>query len=226
MPDIYGVTFGDKHSYRDWGVFWNGQSNTPPTPQRTFVNVPFRNGTLDVTIALTDKIMYNSRTLTLDFMVGDNDLSWPELYSMILADIQGKALHITLDTDPDFYWDAYNCTVGAPTAESGLGKFTVTCECFPYKLKHALTQETITVNSTNITKVFHNSRMEVNPTFVTSAEVQLVWVNKYGTTVTIAMGAGTHTYSNIEFLEGDNTLKFNKLSNDATVVVSYREGEL
>ena len=68
--------------------------------------------------------------------------------------------------------------------------------------------------------------MEVNPTFVTNAEVQLVWVNKYGTTVTIAMSAGTHTYSNIEFLEGENTIKFNKLSSNATVVVSYREGEL
>lgn len=227
MRDIYGVTFGNKHSFYDWGIYWNGQSNTPPTPQKTFVKVPFRNGLLDVTSALTDKIFFEKRTLTLDFIFDDiGKRTWPELRSEILGDIHGKTMHVTLDTDPDYYWDAYSCELGAPSDENGLEKFTVTCECFPYKLRKALTTRNILVNGSGIIHKFINSRMEVNPTFVTDAEVQMIWTDKYGSTVTVAMGAGTHTYSNIEFLEGENILRFNKLSSNANVTISYREGEL
>lgn len=226
MPEVYGVTFGDKHSYLDWGIYWNGKSNTPPTPLKSLIQVPFKNGVLDATRALTDKIIYGSRTMTLDFMVGDNLRTWPELYSEIIGSIHGRSMQITLDTDPDYYWEAYTVEVGAPTEEEGLGKFTVTCECFPYKMKKTLTKKTITVNGAGKTLVCQNSRMEVNPTFVTTANVQVVWVNKYGTTVTIAMSAGTHTYDNIEFSQGNNLLTFNKLSSNANVTVLYREGEL
>lgn len=225
MPE-YGVTFGSVHSYRDWGVSWNGQSNTPPESMRALVEVPYRNGVLDVTGALTNKIFYKTRTLTLEFIADGNTISWPKLRSKILSDIHGRALHVTLDSDPDFYWDAYHCEVSDFNAEEGLLSFSVECEVFPYKLKQNLTSQTFIISDVNVSKVFSNSRMEVNPTIFNAQEVQVKFTDSSGTISTIVMSPGTHVFDNIEFVKGDNTLIFSKVSANASVTVSYREGEL
>ena len=226
MERMYGVTFGNKHSYNDWGIYWNGYSEDSPEPQRVLVEVPYRNGLLDVTRALTDKIFYKSRKVSFDFIVFENDRTWPEVRAMIQGAIHGQSLHVILDTDPDYYWDAYNCTISTPSPDGEMLNFSIECECFPYKLKNTITTRTITVTGAEQTLNCVSSRMEVNPTFVTNQEVQVIFVNSDGTRVTIAMSAGTHTYDDIEFREGNNVLTFNKLSNNATVEVLYQEGEL
>ena len=226
MERMYGVTFGDKHSYNDWGVYWNGYSEDSPEPQRLLFEVPYRNGLLDATAALTNKIFYKARKLTFDFIVYDNDRSWPEVRAMILGDIHGRSFHVILDTDPEWYWDVYNCTISTPNADGEFLRFSVECNCFPYKMKNTLTNREIVVNSTGMTLTCPNSRMEVNPTFTTDHDVQVLFENADGTSVTIVMNTGTHTYDNIEFIKGNNVLTFNKLTDNATVQVSYREGEL
>lgn len=223
---MYGVTFGNNHSYNDWGIYWNGYSEGSPEPQRLLFEVPYRNGKLDATKALTDKIFYKSRVVSFDFIVYENERTWPEVRAMITGAIHGQTLHIIMDTDPDYYWEAYNCTISEYSNEEEFMKFTVECECFPYKLKNNLTKRVITVTGANQILNCLNSRMEVNPTFFTDKEVQVKFVSKDGTISTIAMSPGKHTYDNIEFLEGNNVLTFNKLSNNAVVEVSYREGEL
>lgn len=226
MERMYGVTFGNKHSYNDWGIYWNGYSEDSPEPQRLLFEVPYRNGLLDATRALTDKIFYKSRKINFDFIVYDNNRTWPEIRSLILGDVHGRSLHVTLDTDLDYYWDAYNCTISTPSAEEEFLKFSIECECFPYKLKKQVTEKTILVNDTDKVLICPNSRMEVNPTFLTDVEVQVKYTTPSGTLLTLAMGPGTHTFDNIEFVRGANTLVFNKITNNATVKVSYQEGEL
>ena len=226
MDRIYGVTFGDKHSFDDWGIYWNGYSEDPPEPQRVMVEVPFRNGLLDATVALTNKIFYKARKVTFDFIVYENDRSWPEVRSMINGDIHGRSLHIIRDTDLDYYWDAYNCKVSNYSNEEEFMKFSIECECFPYKLKNTITTKSVSVTGPNITLTCPNSRMDVNPTFVTNHEVQVLFTNSEGEQLTLAISEGTHTFDVIEFAQGDNVLIFNKLSANANVTVSYREGEL
>lgn len=227
MPLEYpGITFGDKHSFIDWGVYWNGATYDPPSPQKTLISVPYKHGKLNVTKALTDKIFYDSRKISFDFEVYDHTLTWPEIRAMILGDIHGIECKIIVDTDPDFYWTAYNCEVSSPEAEEDVLKFSIECECFPYKLRTTESRRTVLVNGQGITTVFDNGRMEVNPVFVTDQEVQMIFTANDGSTYTIAMSAGTHMYDEIEFVKGENALTFNKLTNDATVQISFRQGEL
>lgn len=229
MERMYGVTFGDKHSFNDWGIYWNGSSKDSPEPQRLLFEVPYRNGVLDATRGLTDKIFYKTRKITFDFIVYENDLSWAEVQAMVLGDVHGRSLHVITDTDPDWYWDAYNCVVSTPSPEEEFLKFSIECECFPYKLKTTLTEKQIVVTGTGQTLICQNSRMEVNPTFVTDQDVQVLFTDSHGSQISIAMSAGRHTYDNIEFIRGNNVLTFNKLKEGidaATVTVSYREGEL
>ena len=222
MERMYGVTFGDKHSFNDWGIYWNGYSEDSPEPQRSSFEIPYKNGMLDATTALTDKIFYKSRKITFDFIVYENDLSWPEVQAMVLGDVHGKSLHVITDTDPDWYWDAYNCVVGTPSQEEEFLKFSIECECYPYKLKNELTEKQIVVTGSGQTLVCPNSRMEVNPTFVTEKEVQVQFTNTHGTQVSIAMSAGTHTYKNIEFVKGDNVLTFNNIVDYNYIPYPYR----
>lgn len=226
MERIYGVTFGDKHSYHDWGVYWNGYSEDSPEPQRLLLEVPFKDGLLDATSALTSKRRYKSRKLTFDFIVHENSKTWPEVRAMIQNDIHGQALNIVLDTDPDFYWQAYNCLVGTPSAEEEFLKFNVECECYPYKLRNEETVKTVTVDGSNIQLTCPNLYMPVNPTFTTTQDVQVLFTNADGSRVVIAMSTGSHKFDNIEFAKGDNVLTFNKQTVNANVTVTYREGEL
>lgn len=223
---IPGVTFGTKHSFTDWGVYWNGTHIESPEPQTALIEVPFRNGLLDMTKSLTDKIFYKNRTIKFDFVVGDNSLSWSDLCSKILSDIHGQGLHVVLDTDPAWYWEAYTCTVDEPETEEGIGTFTIECNCAPYKRKNVLTSVEVSVYGHDIEETFTNSRMEVNPTFVTDQAVEVQWTPEGGQTITKIMQPGTHVYDDIEFKYGDNTLLFDFIEEYATVVVSYREGSL
>lgn len=223
------VIFGNKRSYNDWGIYWNGDSIDVPAPQKSTVKVPFRNGILDFTPRLTgNKIFYDERKISFDFLVdGDNILSWDELYSMIMRDVHGKSLHIIKTTDPDFYWDAYECTVSGPPSENeGIMSIKIEATCFPYKLRVKETTRTVSVTSSNVILKCPCGRMEVNPTFNTNQDVTVRFTDYSGTVHNITMSAGTHTYSNIEFRQGINQLRFIKVSENATVNVSYREGEL
>lgn len=222
------VTFGTIRSYTDWGVFWNGMTKEPPKAQKSLIKVPFRHGLLNVTKALTDKIFYENRKISFHFEIVDmHEETWSELYSRIMDDVHGQEMHVVTDTDPDYYWETYDIAVSQPSMEEGIGSFDIECDCFPYKMKSYLTTQTVEVTGQGVEAIFVNGgRMEVNPTFTATADVQMIFTKPDGSTATIAMSAGTHTFDAIEFIRGENSITFNKLSSNSSVEVSYREGDL
>ena len=48
-----GIKIGNKHSADDFGMFMTDFSVSPPEPQTAYVDVPFRDGPLDFSTALT-----------------------------------------------------------------------------------------------------------------------------------------------------------------------------
>ena len=228
MPEVYGVKFGNKHSWNDWGVYLDDSdlSIDNPTPRRTLIDVPFRNGLLDATGAVSNRIFYESRNLSFSFKVGYGEHSLNELYSIIAGDVHGKALHVIRDTDPDYYWDAYNCTMGTPSMNDGIGEFSIKCQCYPFKLKKELTTVTKAITGSGITVTCNNSRMDVSPIITTTAAVKMVYVDEYGTSKTVDLTVGENSFDDLIFTEGSNTLTFNKVSSNANVTISYREGVL
>lgn len=102
----YGVQFGDFHSYKDWGLYLNEPPEiSPPEPQTYYVDVPGRNGALDLTETLTGGVAYNDRTIGFKFLTVRPRSEWPALYHEILNDIHGKSMQIVLDEDPDYYYE-------------------------------------------------------------------------------------------------------------------------
>lgn len=224
--EVYGVMFGDKHSYDDWGVYLVNNTAELPVPRRVKVDVPFRNGSLDVTSAISNKIFYENRNLSFEFLVGDNDRPWPVLISEMSRDVHGQSLRIITDMDPEWYWDAYNCLVETPTRNEDLYTVTITCECYPYKKQITPTVYTITVGSTGRIINCPNDRLEVIPTINTNTSVQITYVSDSGEQKTETLTAGDNTLNDLVFKTGDNRLSFTRVSSDATVRITYRQGAL
>lgn len=102
---IYGVTFGTKHTFNDWGLLPKSRPViSPPTPKTLYVDIPGADGLLDLTQALTQDVKYENRTITFEYTVLDARNRWSNIYSDILDYLHGQSMKIILDEDPTYYY--------------------------------------------------------------------------------------------------------------------------
>ncbi len=240
---MIGVSFFESdrhfaiHSFDDWHVLYNGSRKEYPAPQRITVDVALRHGLLDVTSALTDGIIfYENRKITIDFVVVDNPLPWPELYSKIASDIHGKKMYFIFDTDPNFYWRAYNCTISTPDSDEDIGKFSIECDCYPFKREIEPQSIAFSMvdywqwgvsNEILVSKIIENLRENVIPTIITDQAMTVLFEgNEY------SMSVGENNNENIILKPGSNSLSFYCVANSngtnipTDVEIRFRRGEL
>lgn len=130
---MQGVTFGEKHSYFDWGLLLREYPTvSPPAPKKKLVEVPGSDDPIDITEALTGKVHYEAREITCRFTMAGQRERWPALYSEILNDLHGRRMEITLDNDPGH---AYTGRVEISEWEPGENeaKITILATVAPYK---------------------------------------------------------------------------------------------
>ncbi len=209
------MTFGNKHSYDDYGLILTEYEVSSPEPNRYLVEVPGRNGVLDLTASLTPRITYENRTIQFAFTWKSSPENYEEELQTLLNDLHGQKMHVILDSDPDRYFDAF-LTVSSSTF-SGTQKATVvvTGDADPFKYNNTETVETLSGSGTLICE---NDRMEVIPEITVTSETTI----EFGT-VTATLAAGTHRVANIEFTEGDNELE---ITGSGTTTIRYRQGRL
>lgn len=102
---MQGVTFGGKHTYRDWGLLLREHPVvSPPVPKTKLVEIPGADGHIDLSEVLTGQIHYEMREITCNFtMMGQRD-GWHSLYSQILNHLHGLIMEITLDHDQEYFY--------------------------------------------------------------------------------------------------------------------------
>lgn len=210
---MIGITFGNKHSYNDFGLLLADVSVTPPEPWRFEVEVPARNGILDLTSAITSKKRYRNRTISLEFQT-IGACNYQQKLTEISNAIHGQTLDVVFDSDSQYHWNAY-VIVDQQGSSEEVGSFQITLDCFPFKLKNTTTTYTVTGSDT-ITCV--NGRMEVTPEFTATEEVTITFGE-----ITKTVSAGTFTINEIQFAEGDNEIT---ISSSGTTTITYTEGEL
>lgn len=102
---MQGVQFGDKHSYSDWGlILTEAPTVSPPKVKTNYVDILGADGSLDLTEQLTGTVLYEMRDITCKFALMSSRDTWAEMYSTILNHLHGKAVNITLDKDPDYFY--------------------------------------------------------------------------------------------------------------------------
>lgn len=214
---MQGVTFGDLHSKRDFGLLLESKEIGSPTVKTEKIDIPGADGVLDMTDFFGGP-KYENVTHKFDFILSDRN-SLLSVFTAVKNAIHGKKVRIILDDDPSFFYMG-RCFVSSFTSSKGIGTISVECDCEPWKYKAAETVVTKTVSgSARIT--LNNSRRHVVPKvkITSSGSIRLT----YQTVNVWNLAAGEYTLPDLELVEGENIVD---ASGTGSVTFTWREAAL
>ena len=212
---MYGVTFGSKHSYDDYRLVMTGYDTGNPAPRRYLTSVPGRNGILDLTEILTPNVKYENRPIQFTFVWKSHPSTYEDELQEIRNDIHGKRMQVTLDSDPDWYYDAYLTVESSDLIDREKATIVIAGPAAPYKYAKQATSYVLNGNGTLICE---NDRMEVIPQITNTAETEVVFGS-----VSVTLSPGTHRVDDIVFTKGNNTLV---ITSTGQTTITYRQGRL
>lgn len=234
-----GVTFGTKHSYRDWGLLLKSRPViSPPSPKTVYVDIPGSDGIIDLTESLTGDVKFDNRTITCEFVVLDARNRWSDIYSEIMDYLHGQRMKVRLDEDPTYYYEG-RLQVNEWKSDKVTSTITIEGDVEPYKMEMFSSLEEWEWDSFNfetgiirdykeirvdesLTFTIEGRRKSVVPSFtVASDDGSGLQVRFNGTTYDLP--DGTSRVLNIVIKNGTNTLYF---TGNGTVSIDYRGGRL
>lgn len=193
---------------------------TSPDFQTNLVEIPGRDGPLDLSAVLTDgEPVYGSRKLTavLENSEGDR-LAREQRIRGIVADLDGRRKQIWLPDSPGYYLEG-RISVVRNYNDMAHAAVTVAAICDPWLQRDDETVYTLTATAAAQNATLVNSgRKRVAPVVEITGSVSLV----YGAN-TWALSAGTYQLPDFVLISGENTLGY---SGSGTIKISYREAVL
>lgn len=239
-----GVTFGTKHSYKDWGLILKSRPEiSPPNPKTVYIDIPASDGSLDLTESLTGDVKFENRKIKFEFTVIDIRKKWSSIYSEILNYLHGQSMKIILDEDADYY---YFGRIRVNEWKSSKRTSTITIEAVvePYKYEICSSIEDWLWDTFNfetgvirdyrdirvdgaINYILHCNRKKVVPKFIVTldeegTDFQIRW-NGGDWRTYIVRESGTYTFPNIKLVQGDQNIYFD---GKGSVSIDYRGGSL
>lgn len=215
-----GIQIGELHSEYDFEMYMTDFSVSPPEPRTSYVDVPFRDGLLDFSTALTGGIVrYQNRTVTASFVTKDTaEDGWRERYHSFINAFHGRKEKLIFDYDPDYYYLG-RITCDASKDDQLIGAASITADCDPYKYKVNPTVREFDVSgSEGLDITLQNDWMPTVPTVTTDAEITV----EFGES-TIVFQAGTRKAPDLLLLEGVNHMT---LTGTGHIKFEYQEGAL
>ena len=210
------IRFGTKWAHTDYGLIVAPYAIPMPEPQTNFVEIPGRDGALDLSEAF-GTVRYSDRVIKLTLYTR---APFDTLISAFAAEVHGRRMNVIFDRDPTFYYDA-RITIEDVERHWGYCELSLECRAKPYKLEQFETAITVLPTS-NATVTLTNTRMPVVPTITTSAEITLEFtINEKNYSVTLP--AGTHTVPSLVLSEGDTEIG---ITGTGSATFTYRKGAL
>ncbi len=210
------IRFGTKWARADYGLIVAPYAIPMPEPQTNFVEIPGRDGALDLSEAF-GTVRYADRVIPLTLYCR---APFDVLISSFAADVHGRRMNVIFDRDPTYYYDA-RVTLEDVERHAGYCELSLECRAKPYKLEHFET--TITVLPTgNATVTLTNTRMPLVPTITVSAEMMLAYMlneKEY----TVNLSAGTHMIPSLVLTEGDTVIG---ITGTGRITFTYQKGAL
>lgn len=242
----HSITIGDKNTYDDWHLVSTSRPVfNPPKVKSNYLEIPGRDGVIDLSDSLIGRATYGNRTGSWEFIVlneyGQGE-DWTTLYTEIMEYLHGQSYKIILaDDDPSFYYVG-RLDVNQWRSSQTWSRIVIDYNVGPYKYDLAYTDEgwlwdpfnfetgyvqsvrnlPIAANAT--TNVIVINRIEnYIPIILTSASgMTVTWEGN-----TYNLDKGTNTVSEIKLAIGENTLPFHNTGNaTALVTIDIRGGRL
>ncbi len=228
-----GVTFGTKHSYKDFNLLLRKvEIGIPKVKTETIEDVKGINGIIDLTESLGE-INYENRLLKFTFVVIGRNNFYSTLTN-ISNYLHGQNMQVIIDYDRSYYYTG-RCSVNEMESEQKTATIVIDANVFPYKFDINFESDNWLWNPFSfVDGVIRNHSYEVNgslnleltglkmitsPTFTTENSGMAVVFD--GKTYSIPVGT-TKMYS-IRLQEGINYLT---LTGNGTVKIIYQGGVL
>lgn len=213
MPD---VKFGNESAYEKWGIVLQPVTIALPEPRTERIEVPGRNGTLDLMDAMGE-VTYGDRQISLEFYKLDTTHAWAALVSNVANTLHGKKMKLTFDSDEDYYYYG-RIAVGDFQVDGNVGMLNMEVVAEPFKYKQEVTTVTASVTDSKVITLA-NERMTVCPKItVAGGDITIVWDNRSET-----LSPGEHQILGLTLPMGDTTLN---LTGTGTITFAYQEGAL
>ena len=210
------IRFGTKWAHADYGLIVAPYAIPMPEPQTNFVEIPGRNGALDLSEAF-GTVRYADRIIPLTLYAR---APFDTLISAFSADVHGRRTSVILDRDPTFFYDA-RITIEDVERHWGYCELSLQCRAKPYKLEQFETAITVLPAGT-ATVTLTNTRMPVVPSINVSAEMALAFTID-GKDYTVTLPTGTHTVPSLVLMEGDTKIE---ITGTGRITFTYRKGAL
>lgn len=213
---MYGVTFGEYHSYDDFNLILKTKVIGAAAVKSEVIEIPGSSTTLDLT-EFTGEPQYNNRPLQFEFKYIDG---WDEQYAQYEAvnnAIHGRKLKIVLDEDQGYYYLG-RVSVGDWSNDKFIGLVSITCDCEPWKYKESITTVTQAVSGSAVITL-NNLRKTVIPTVTVDAEMSLAW---NGHSASLSSGAD-QIIESLVLYQGDTEITVTGTGN---ITFKYQEAGL
>lgn len=210
------IKIGDRYCYDDWGAFLApGWSLSSAEAKTEIVEVPGRDGVIDLSEVLTGEVRYNNRYFRCQLIVPPPRKNWEETRREIEQHCNGKRVKIwTPESDTHHAIGRVSCDFMINRTHAVM---TLTADCEPWLYRNNETVLNICVEHIFEGNLYNDFR-RVMPTIETSNHI-VITVNdvRYG------VMAGKKYRGDIILNAGDNAFK---IEGHANVKISYQEAIL
>lgn len=216
------IVFGTYDTAADGLLTLTGWTLSAPVYQSNMVEVPGRDGSLDLSTALTDgEPRYQSRTLTATFETSEGTrLERKERLDTMLNWLDGWRMDIYLPDD-DTHYITGRVSVAVDYNDLAHAAVTVTAVCDPWRYAKNETVVTLTAGTEAQTASIVNAgRRSQAPKLTVESDSQVTLV--YGS-YTWALSSGAYILPDLILQQGSNALTY---SGEGTVEIRYREAVL
>lgn len=184
-----------------------------PTIQSYTVEVPGRNGLLNLTKALTGEVTYFNRKLTFRYFCTGTRERMLEV-DAILSAFHGETVKIIDDDTPEYYYEGEISVSVTPNVN--YITFDISVNALPFRYKLEETSVAVNVNGETSVSIYYNGH-SVTPRFTTDNAVS---VTKDGLTVSWTNKTTRAVVYDMKIKKGNNLLT---LTGNANVIIQYRE---
>lgn len=137
------------NSYEDWGLYLTEPvAVSAPEPNTYMVEVPGRNGSLDLTESTIGTVTYQDREIEFPFLCRKKRKDWNKIYSKVMNEVHGRQCEITCSDDPDYTYEG-RVTVDKWDADGTMAFPTLRATVRPFKTEKTEREYAVELSETS-----------------------------------------------------------------------------
>lgn len=138
----FGVSFDELHTADDFGLLFVRREISAPEPQTSLIEIPGRNGVIDMSESLTGRVQYKTREISITFRTFTPYEDWQRLTTRIANALHGKRMQIVFDDDAMFYYSGRVSVSGFTQIGRDVGEMIISAtDVQPYKYDRTTSDE-------------------------------------------------------------------------------------